>query len=66
MTGKRDKYITRELLDCFRRDINSGHPVFSIRAIQALKECIENGGGFDCEATRLNALTLYSVVASRQ
>lgn len=66
MTGKREKFISRELLDCFRRDINSGHPVFSNRAIQALKECLENGGSFDCEATRLNALNLYSVVSARR
>jgi hypothetical protein len=66
MAGTRELRITRELLDCFRRDINSGHPVFSLRAIQALKDCIEGGGSFDCEATRLNALNLYSVVSSRQ
>jgi hypothetical protein len=65
MTGNREKYLTRELLDCFRRDIDSGHPVFANRAIQALKDVIESGGGFDCEATRLNAINLYSGVASR-
>jgi hypothetical protein len=65
MTGPRHKFITRELLDCFKRDINSGHPVFATRAIQALRDCVENGGGFDCEATRLNALSLYSALASR-
>lgn len=56
--------MTRELLDCFRRDIDSGHPVFSTRAIQALKECLESGGKFDCEATRLNALSLMASVAA--
>jgi len=66
MTGKRERFITRALLDCFRRDIDSGHPVFSNRAIQALRECIDEGGGFDCEATRLNALNLYAMVAGRQ
>jgi hypothetical protein len=65
MTAKKDRLITRELLDCFRRDIYSSHPVFSERAIQTLKECIEREGSFDCEATRLNALNLYSDVATR-
>lgn len=66
MAGIKNLCITRELLDCFRRDINSGHPVFSLRAIQALRDCIEGGGSFDCEATRLNAVNLYSAVAARQ
>lgn len=60
MTAQRENLITRELLDCFRRDIASGHPVFSHRAIQVLKECLECGGRFDCEATRLNALALFA------
>lgn len=64
MTAKKDRLITRELLDCYRRDIYSSHPVFSDRAIQTLKECIERGSDFDCEATRLNALDLYVSVAS--
>lgn len=54
--------VTRELLDCFRRDINSSHPIFSDRAIQSLQECIELGGAFDCEATRLSALHLYTTI----
>lgn len=66
MTGKGEKFITRELLDCFRRDIASGHPVFANRAIQTLKEVIECGGGFDCESTRINAFSLYSGLASRK
>lgn len=52
--------LTREMLDCYRRDIHSRHPVFSSQAAQSLKECIERGGNFDCEATRLSALNLYS------
>lgn len=60
MTGHGEKFITRELLDCFRRDINSGHPIFANQAIEMLREAIECGAGFDCEATRLNALSLYS------
>lgn len=60
----KERFITREWLDCFHRDINSRHPVFSSRAIQELRECIE-GGDFDCEATRLSALSLYAAVASR-
>ncbi len=63
MTQKKDRLITRELLDCYRRDIYSCHPVFSDRAIQSLKECIERGSDFDCEATRINALDLYSALA---
>jgi hypothetical protein len=61
-----ETHITREQLDCFRRDIHSGHPVFSTRAIQILRLCIEGEGSFDCEATRLNALNLYNAVTSRQ
>lgn len=64
MNTKKDRLITRELLDCYRRDIYSCHPVFSDRAIQTLKECIERGSDFDCEATRINALDLYVAVAS--
>lgn len=64
MTRKQDRLITRELLDCYRRDIYSRHPVFSERARQTLKESIERGSDFDCEATRLNALDLYCMVAS--
>lgn len=64
MTQKKDRLITRELLDCYRRDIYSCHPVFSDRAIQSLKECIERGSDFDCEATRINALDLYSALAA--
>ena len=64
MTQKKDRLITRELLDCYRRDIYSCHPVFSDRAIQSLKECIERGSDFDCEATRINALDLYSTLAA--
>jgi hypothetical protein len=52
--------MTREMLDCYRRDIHSRHPVFSTQAAQSLKECIERGGSFDCEATRLSAMNLYS------
>ncbi len=63
MNARKDRLITRELLDCYRRDIYSCHPVFSTRAIQSLKESIERGGDFDCEATRINALNLYSTVA---
>lgn len=63
MTRKQDRLITRELLDCYRRDIYSCHPVFSERAKQTLKESIERGSDFDCEATRLNALDLYCAVA---
>jgi hypothetical protein len=66
MAASREECITRELLDCYYRDIHSGHPVFSNRAIQALKECIERGGRFDCEATRLNAINLYSTVIPRK
>ena len=62
MTAKRENVVTREWLDCFRRDIDSGHPVFSRRAIQTLKECLECGGTFDCEVTRLNALNLLASV----
>lgn len=64
-TGKNARIMTRELLDCFRRDIDSGHPVFSNRAIQILKECIECEGNFDCEATRLSALNLFASVTAR-
>ena len=64
MTQKKDRLITRELLDCYRRDIYSCHPVFSDRAIQSQKECIERGSDFDCEATRINALDLYSTLAA--
>jgi len=63
MNTRKDRLITRELLDCYRRDIYSSHPVFSTRAIQSLKESIERGSDFDCEATRINALDLYSAVA---
>ena len=66
MVTNNDLHITREQLDCFLRDINSGHPIFSTRAIQILRLCIEGRGSFDCEATRLNALKLYNIVASRQ
>lgn len=52
--------MTREMLDCYRRDIHSRHPVFSSQAAQLLKDCIERGGSFDCEATRLSAMNLYS------
>ena len=52
--------MTRELLDCYRRDISSRHPVFYNRAIDSLRDYIERGGQFDCEATRLSALSLYS------
>jgi hypothetical protein len=55
-------FITRELLDCYRRDIHSRHPVFSAQALHSLRECIERGGQFDCEATRLSALSLYSTL----
>lgn len=64
MTRKQDRLITRELLDCYRRDIYSCHPVFSERAKLTLKESIERGSDFDCEATRLNALDLYCAVAA--
>ena len=43
MNTRKDRLITRELLDCYRRDIFSSHPIFSDRAIQSLKECIERG-----------------------
>jgi|GEM_PF-782768 hypothetical protein len=64
MNSKKDRLITRELLDCYRRDIYSCHPIYSDQAIKSLKECIECGTGFDCEATRINAISLYSVVSS--
>lgn len=64
MNGKRDRLITRELLDCYRRDIYSSNSFFSNQAIQSLKETIERGGDFDCEATRINALDLYCAVAT--
>lgn len=60
MNTRKDRLITRELLDCYRRDIFSSHPIFSDRAIQSLKECIERGSDFDSEATRINAMHLYS------
>jgi hypothetical protein len=60
MTMKKDRLITRELLDCYRRDIYSSHPLHSTEALKSLKESIESGGRFDCEATRLNAIHLYS------
>ena len=66
MAANEKTHLTREQLDCFRRDIHSGHPVFSTRAIQILRLCIEGRGSFDCEATRLNALNLYRAVTSRQ
>ena len=65
MNTKKDRLITRELLDCYRRDIYSSHPVFSDRAKQSLKECIERGGDFDCEATRINAINLYITLAEQ-
>jgi|APCry1669189665_1035243.scaffolds.fasta_scaffold08331_2 hypothetical protein len=66
MTRKKDRLITREQLDCYRRDISSSHPVFSFEAIQSLKECIESDGNFDCEATRLNAISLYCSLSPHQ
>lgn len=56
--------MTRELLDCYRRDISSQHPVFHNRAVDLLKDCIERGGQFDCEATRLSALSLYRTLTT--
>ena len=64
MNTKKDRLITRELLDCYRRDIYSCHPIYSDQAIRSLKESIERGTDFDCEATRINAISLYSAVAS--
>lgn len=62
MKTRQDRLITRELLDCYRRDIASSHPVFAHQAIRSLKECIERGGHFDCEATRISALSLYGAL----
>ena len=59
VNAKTTRMVTREMLDCYRRDIYSRHPVFSMRAVQSLRECIELGGAFDCEATRLSAIHLY-------
>jgi hypothetical protein len=66
MTVNNEQLVTRELLDCFRRDIHSGHPVFANRAIKVLKECVEGKKDFDCEVTRLNALRLYGSVTSQK
>ena len=63
MDMRKDRLITRELLDCYRRDIFSAHPVFSDRAKQSLKESIERGTDFDCEATRINAISLYCSIS---
>lgn len=63
MHTRKDRLITREQLDCFKRDIASCHPVYSTQAIRSLKECIERGGHFDCEATKISALTLYSALS---
>ncbi|CAL1241442.1 hypothetical protein [Candidatus Methylocalor cossyra] len=60
------KLVTRAMLDCFRRDIHSGHPVFANHAIKVLKECVEGKKDFDCEATRLNAINLYGAVTSQR
>jgi hypothetical protein len=65
MQAYNEKLVTRELLDCYRRDIRSGHPVFASRALKMLKECAEGQRDFDCEVTRLNALSLYGAVAAQ-
>ena len=62
MHAKINRTVTRELLDCYRRDIHSCHPIFSVRAMESLRECIELGGAFDCEATRLSAMHLYFTI----
>lgn len=62
MHARKDRLITREQLDCFKRDIASSHPIHSTQAIRSLKECIERGGHFDCEATKISALSLYSAL----
>ena len=64
MIARKDRLITRELLDCYLRDIYSAHPIYSHRAIQSLKESIERGSDFDTEVTKINALALYSSLAS--
>jgi hypothetical protein len=64
MIARKDRLITRELLDCYLRDIYSAHPIYSDRAIQSLKESIERGSDFDTEVTKINALALYSSLAS--
>ncbi len=64
MIARKDRLITRELLDCYLRDIYSADPVYCDRAIQSLKESIERGSDFDTEVTKINALALYSSIAS--
>jgi hypothetical protein len=64
MIVRKDRLITRELLDCYRRDIFSADPIYCDRAIKSLKESIERGSDFDTEVTKINALALYSSVAS--
>lgn len=66
MTTGKARRVTREMVDCVRRDIHSGHPVYANRAAKTLKDYIETGVDFDCEATRLNALNLYSTLNVRQ